>query len=44
MKNDVKNGYHEHPRKEILEKWSFPFRHTAKKMKNDHFSGLFLQK
>ena len=22
VENDVKNGYHEHPGKEILEKWS----------------------
>ena len=49
VKNDVKNGYHEHPGKENLEKWSknafFPPgpRHTAKKMKNDHFPGPFLQ-
>ena len=47
LKNDVKNGYREHPGKENLEKWSkiciFPSRHTAKKMKNDHFPGPFLQ-
>ena len=43
IKNDVKNGYCEHPGKENLEKCIFPSRHTAKKMKNDHFPGPFLQ-
>ena len=43
VKNDVKNGYREHPGKENLEKCIFPSRHTAKKMKNDHFPGPFLQ-
>ena len=44
--NDVKNGYHEHPGKENLEKWcenAFFSPGTAKKMKNGHFLCPFLQ-
>ena len=37
MKNDVKNGYREHPGKENLEKMHFSLQAHCQKMKNDHF-------